>query len=56
MKNENPIIVYVKGCEKDKWLSEIFETEKLKISIFNLDSCPNFKILYKNNSHINTYM
>lgn len=39
-------LIYVKGIEKQKWVSELLKTNIIIENIENID-CPNFTILYK---------
>lgn len=47
-------VIYVKGVEKMKWLTEILKQE-IRICVINLDdlNCPNVRTLYQTNTNIN---
>lgn len=53
LKKEHYHIIYVKGIEKVKWLSQLLG--EMEIYIYNLDdfNCPNIRTLYKSNININ---
>lgn len=51
IKKQENLTIFVKGCEKQKWIKQLIEED---INIINLDdaNCSNICNLYKNNLHM----